>query len=112
MYLKEIFTILNTVLPSKVFYGINIYDNQSNADMPYIVYQEINRRPIGYHDDVPILYEASIQITLVSKRKDLELEKALEKTLLKSKYNYSLISEYFNSDKSINRVYEIKMEDI
>lgn len=76
--------------------------------MPYIVYQEINSRAIGYHDDEPIFYASSIQITLVTKRKTPTLEKQLESTLLTNKINYSLTSEFLNSDRSVNRVYEIK----
>ena len=111
MKLEEIRKILLKVLPNKVFYATNVYDNESNVEMPYIVYQEINKRAIGFNDDKPIYYEANIQITLVSKIKCLSLEETLEKTLLNHGLTYSLLSEFFNSDKSINRVYEIKKED-
>lgn len=111
MKLEEIYSILNKVLPNKVFYGTNVYDNEDNATMPYMVYQEINKRPIGYADNIPLPYISTIQITLVTKRKDTSLEKSLETNLLNNKLNYSLISEFFNSDKSVNRVYEIKMEE-
>lgn len=109
MKLDELFTLLNSVLPNKVFYGSNIYDNGDNSSMPFIVYEEINKRPIGYHDDSPIIYERTIQITLVSKRKSVVLENALEKNMTNTHLNYSLISEFFNEDRSINRVYEIKL---
>lgn len=108
MTLEGLYSILNTVLKDKVFYGVNVYDNEKNAEMPYIVYQEINSRPIGYHDDKPIFYASSIQITLVTKRKTPAIEKVLEKTLLENKLNYSLTSEFINADRSVNRVYEIK----
>lgn len=111
MKLEDIYIILNRILPSKVFYGTNVYDNEDNASMPYIVYQEISKRPIGYADNSPLPYSSTIQITLVTKRKDTSLEKSLESNLLNNKLNYSLISEFFNSDKSVNRVYEIKMEE-
>lgn len=107
MTLEEIYSILDTVLPNKVFYGSNIYDNDDNASMPYIVYQEISKRAIGYHDDKPILFTTSIQITLVTKNKNPELEKMLEQTLLNNNINYSLTTEFHNSDRSVNRVYEI-----
>lgn len=112
MEIKKLYSLLNKVLPNKVFYGSNIYDNEDYASMPYIVYQEVNKRPIGYHDNIPIYYGSTIQITLVCKSKSLELEKNLEKTLLDNEFNYSLLSEFFNTDKSVNRVYEIKMEDL
>lgn len=111
MELKDIFSILNSVLDNKVFYSSNIYDNGDNASMPYIVYQEISKRPIGFMDDLPILYKSNIQITLVTKKKDLKLEKKLEDALKKNKISYSMISESHNQDKSINRVYEIQMEE-
>lgn len=112
MKLDNIYSILTSILKDKVFYGMNIYDNEDNAKMPYIVYQEISKRPIGYHDDEPILFSSNIQITLVTKKKNLTLEKRLEETLLNNNINYSMISEFLNSDKSVNRVYEIKiMED-
>lgn len=109
--LEELYSILNSVLESKVFYGINVYDNEDNARMPYIVYQEISKRPIGYHDDFPIKYQRTIQITLVTKRKDTLLEGKLEKILLKRGIFFSVLTENINSDKSVNRIYEIKMEE-
>lgn len=89
MKLEDVFTTLNKVLPKKVFYGTNIYDNDDNAKMPYIVYQEISKRPIGFADNVPLCYSSTIQITLVTKRKDTSLEKSLETTLLNNNYSYS-----------------------
>ena len=112
MNLETIYSILNTVLKDKVFYSVNAYDNEDNASMPYIVYQEISKKPGGYHDNVPIFYVSEVQITLVTKKKDLALEANLEKALLKNGLSFSLLAETHNSDKSINRVYEIKMEDI
>ena len=110
--LEELFQILNGILPNKVFYGTNEYDNGDNASMPYIVYEEIGKRPIGYHDDLPINYSSTIQITLVTAKKDLNLEHSLESSLLENELVFQVVSEYKNSDKSINRIYEIKMEDI
>ena len=111
MKLEELKSILDKVLKDKVFYGINAYDNDDNASMPYIVFQEVSKRPIGYADNKCLPFVLNIQITLVTKIKSPSLEQALEKTLLDNGLNYSLISEFFNSDKSINRVYEIKLEE-
>ena len=111
MNLEDLYSILNEVLPNKVSYGINVYDDETNVDMPYIVYQEVSKFPIGYHDDIPILYKRTIQITLVTKVKSPELEKRLEDSLLNNELTYEMISEFQNSDRSLNRVYEIKMED-
>lgn len=112
MTLEEVCALLKKVLPNKVFYGTNSYDNEDNAKMPFIVYQEVNKRPPLMADDKPVFYESNIQITLVTKKKSPSLERTLEKTLLDNEITYSLLSEFFNSDKSVNRVYEIKMEDI
>ncbi len=111
MTLDDLFSILNTVLPNKVFYGVNTYDNDDNAEMPYIVYQEISKRPIGYIDDKPIYYRSNIQITLVTKTKSRELENTLETLLLTNDLVYQVISEFKNNDKSLNRIYEITMEE-
>lgn len=112
MTLEELYQIINPVIPNKVFYGTNVYDNEDNASLPYIVYQEVSKRAKGYIDDVPIAYELTIQITLVTKKKDLIYEKKLENALLSNCLNYRLISEFTNEDKSVNRVYEIIMEEI
>lgn len=111
MKLEDIYIILNKVIPNKVFYGTNVYDNQDNASMPYMIYQEISKRPIGYADNKALPYLSNVQITLVTKKKDILLERKLEKILLNNNLTYSLLSEFFNSDKSVNRVYEIKMEE-
>lgn len=111
MNLETLYSYLSKVLEGKIFYGTNVYDNEDNASMPYIVYQEVSRRPIGYSDDKVIYRRTNVQITLVTKIKDLALEKKLEKALTDNNINYSMINESHNSDKSINRVYEIKMEE-
>lgn len=112
MTLEKLCALLKKALPDKVFYGTNVYDNEDNAEMPFIVYQEVNKRPPVSADDKPLYYESSVQITLVTKKKSPALERTLEKTLLDNGLTYSLLSEFFNSDKSVNRVYEIKMEDL
>lgn len=112
MKLDKLFSILNKVIPDKVFYGSNVYDNEDNSTMPFIVYQEVTKRPSGFSDNVPIWYRSSVQITLVTKKKDLVLEQLLEKTMLDNALAFSLLSEFRNDDKSLNRVYEITMEEI
>ena len=108
--LKKLRQVLLTVLPT-VIYAKNDYDNEQNAEPPFIVYQEISKRPPQFGDDKPIYYLRTIQITLLTKKKDEALEEKLEKALLKNDYIFSLTSEYANSDHSINRVYEIRLED-
>jgi hypothetical protein len=111
MELRQLYSMLDSVLPGKVSYGTNIYDNGENASMPYIVYQEISKRPTGYMDDSPISYRKTVQVTLVTKNKDPELEKRLEQAFINDGMNYSMTNESRNSDRSVSRVYEIKLED-
>lgn len=108
--LKKLRQVLLTVLPT-VIYAKYDYDNEQNAEPPFIVYQEISKRPPQFGDDKPIYYLRTIQITLLTKKKDEALEEKLEKALLKNDYIFSLTSEYANSDHSIYRVYEIRLED-
>jgi hypothetical protein len=112
MVLTELYSILDSVLEGKVFYGSNVYDNDDNATMPFIVYQEISKRPSGFADNHVRWYRSSVQITLVTKAKDIALEEKLEKTLLGKDLAFSLLSESRNADKSMSRVYEIYMEEI
>ncbi len=108
--LKKLRQVLLTVLPTVIYAHID-YDNEQNADPPFIVYQEISKRPPSFGDDKPIYYVRTIQITLLTKKKDEALEEKLEKALLKNDYIFSLLNEFKNSDGSINRVYEIRLED-
>ncbi len=108
--LKKLRQVLLTVLPTVIYAHLD-YDNEQNAEPPFIVYQEISKRPPQFGDDRPIYYERTIQITLITKKKDEALEEQLEKALLDHDYIFSLTSEFANSDHSINRVYEIRLED-
>ena len=108
--LKKLRQVLLTVLPTVIYAHLDS-DNEQNADPPFIVYQEISKRPPSFGDDKPIYYLRTIQITLVTKKKDETLEEKLERALLKNDYIFSLTSEFKNSDGSINRVYETRLED-
>ena len=108
--LKKLRRVLLTVLPTVIYAHID-YDNEQNAETPFIIYQELSKRPPSFGDDKPLYYLRTIQITLCTKKKDEALEDRLEKALLDNDYIFSLTSEYKNSDGSINRVYEIRLED-
>lgn len=108
--LKKLRQVLLTVLPTVIYAHID-YDNEQKADPPLIVYQEISKRPQNFRDDKPGFYQRTIQITLITKKKDESLEEKLEKALLQNDYIFSLTTEFKNSDGSINRVYEIRLED-
>lgn len=110
--LENIFNLLNSVLPKKVFYGTNQADNGDNATKPYIIYQEISKRNTEFADDKSLIKIITIQINLVTNAKDLNLEKKLEDELELSGLNFEMISELSNDDSSVNRVYEIKKEVI
>ena len=108
--LTKLRAVLLMVLPTVIYAHLD-YDNEQNADPPFIVYQEIGKRPPQFGDDKPIYYLRTIQITLVTKKKDVVLEEKLENVLLDHDYVFSLTSEYRNSDGSIYRVYEIRLEE-
>ena len=87
------------------------YHDGKEVKPPFIVYQEMNKKPDVFGDDYPDLYILNVQITLVSKEKDVLLENTLEQALLGNDLVFTLLSEYRNEDKSLSRVYEIKMEE-
>lgn len=102
--------ILLTVLPTVIYAHVDP-DYDENQSPPFIVYQEVSKRPPTFSDDKPVYYERTIQITLITKKKDVAIEENLERVLLENDYAFSLTTEYKNSDGSIYRVYEIKMEE-
>ena len=109
--LEKVYQLSNGVLPSKVSYGTNIIDAVAIDVLPFIVYQEISDRVTTYADNVSVLRIVTIQITLVTEKKDPLLEKELEEALYLNGFNYQMITEYLNDDNSVNRVYEIKTEE-
>lgn len=111
-HLTQIYHLLQTVLPNKVTYGTNIVDGIELDVYPFIVYQEISNRAISYADDRPTVRIITYQITLVTKEKNPDLEAQLEAALCDSEFNYQMTTEYVNEDNSVNRVYEIKLEEI
>lgn len=103
-------TLLKVV--NKVFYATNEYDNEDNAEPPFIVYQETSKRASLFAEDKPVFYTSVVQITLVTKQKNVALEKLLTATLTKAGYTPQNLSEYRNEDGSINKVYEVRLEEI
>ena len=111
MYLEKLRKTLLSVVP-KVFYATNEYDNEDNAEPPFIVFQEISKRASVFAEDKPVFYMSTIQITLVTKKKDPALETKLKTTLLKNGYTPQNLSEFRNEDGSINKIYEVRLEEI
>ena len=109
--LEKIYQLLNGVLPGKVSYGTNIVDALEIDVIPFIVYQEISDRATTYADNVSVFRIVTIQITLVTEKKDPLLESRFEEALYLAGFNYQMITEYLNDDNSVNRVYEIKTEE-
>jgi len=105
--LENLYQVLESVLPGQVFYGTKSSVNQ-NTD--YIIYQEISNRGTMYADDKAQAREATIQINLITEKKNLELEERFELYLYLSNYEFQMLSEFVNEDGSTNRVYEIKLE--
>jgi len=108
--LEKLRVCLLTVV-SSVTYGTNEYDNDNTGKVPFIVYQVINKRAPVHVDDKPSYFETLVQISLVTKNKELSKESSLENALLTNGYNFVVSSEYLNSDKSICRVYEVRLEE-
>jgi hypothetical protein len=110
--LTQIYSLLQSVLPNKVTYGTNIVDAVELDVYPFIVYQEISNRATTYADNRPSVRIITYQITLVTEQKDPAREAQLEEVLENAGYNYQMVTEYVNEDNSVNRVYEIKLEEI
>lgn len=108
--LEKLRTCLLTVV-STVTYGTNEYDNENTGKVPFIAYQVISKRAPVHVDDEPSYFESLVQISLVTKNKSLSLESSLENALLANGYNFAVSTEYQNSDKSICRVYEVRLEE-
>lgn len=111
-HLEKIFTILNTVLPDRVTYGTNIVDASTLDVYPFIVYQEISNRSAVVADDRTFVRVITYQITLVTEKKTPILEDTLEQALRAQGYVYEMTTEYVNEDNSVNRIYEIRQEEI
>lgn len=107
--LRELYQVLSTVIPGQVTYGTKQIINGSSVKN-YIVYQELNNRGTIYADDVVLMKTTTIQINLITEKKNLDLEERFEAALYLASFDYQLVSEFQNDDFSINRVYEIKME--
>ncbi len=103
-----IYQILNTVLPDKVFYALSI---EEKITLPIIIYQELNKRNVLFSDDHYLLKVSTIQITLITDNKNVELEKTLENRFKDNDIEYNLISEYYIKKSGLYRIYEIKMEE-
>lgn len=107
--LKHLYELLDDILPRSVSYSKEI--KHKTLKLPFIVYTETNKKPLSFVDNKPILYIKTLQITLITVNKDTKLEQKLEKSLIGSGFYFTLLTEYMNDDHSINRVYEIKMEE-
>ena len=108
--LELLYQILNEITIGKVYYGINSSGDENYSLMPFIVYQEISKRGITYADDMAQIRISTIQVTLVTEKKDPLIEAKLEDAFISNGLEYQMLTEYLNSDNSINRVYEVRME--
>ena len=109
--LEQIYQILSGVLPGKVTYGTNVVNDDQSDVLPFIVYQEISKRAVTYADNAAAIRIATFQINLVTTDKNPTLEALLEEALYLNGLEFQMITEYMNDDGSVNRVYEIKMEE-
>lgn len=106
--LEFVYQILNEVLPNNVFYALSI---KENIQLPIIVYQELKKRSKTYADDSYLLKESTMQMTLITKDKNINLEKSLENKLTEYDIEYQMINEFYLTDSGLYRIYEIKMEE-
>lgn len=109
-HLERLYLILKEVPDCEPYYGTNAAHAAGSNPKPFIVYQEISRRTPVFADNHALYAVANIQVTLVSNKKDLVLEKALEKTLTTHELTFALTTEFVSPDASVTRVYEVKME--
>lgn len=112
IFLEQLFQALDGVMQNRVTYGTNIVGAEDRHVYPFIVYQEIGDRVQTYADNKPAVRIRTFQITLVTESKDPIIEENLETSLYQLGFNYQMITEYVNDDNSVNRVYEIKQEEI
>ena len=54
-------TLLKVV--NNVFYATNEYDNEDNAEPPFIVFQETSKGHHSFAEDKPVFYECSSNYT-------------------------------------------------
>lgn len=106
--LINLYNQLLEIFPNKVFYTHYV---TSQVKMPYLIYQELNKKSSVYADDFYLYKTSTVQITLVMDKKDLQIEKQLEDGLTLKGVEYQMISEYLGPDKTLHRIYEIKMEE-
>lgn len=107
--LTNLYQYLSLLFPNQVFYAHYI---TSQVKMPYLIYQELSKRPSLYADDFFVYQTRTIQLTLVMDKKDLTIEDRLEQGLNEQGIVYQMISEFLGPDKTLHRIYEIKMEEI
>lgn len=106
--LEYLYTILKDVIPDNVHYIVNVTDKVA---YPAIIYYELSSKSAVYADDEPIYKRRVIQITLITKTKQIRLERKLEKKLDQNDIDYYMIHEYLVKGEGLHRVYEIKMEE-
>ena len=91
--LKKLRQVLLTVLPTVIYAHLD-FDNEQNAEPPFIIYQEISKRPPSYGDDKPVYYLRTIQITLLTKKQAEEQDKILTDNINKLFEGKTFTSDY------------------
>ncbi|MCL2521256.1 MAG: hypothetical protein FWE36_00175 [Erysipelotrichales bacterium] len=99
--------ILGTVTKN-VYHLNNLYDNVSNSYLPFIVWQETNKRGINA-DNHNYINVTTYQITLVTKLEEIKLQNKLEGKLREHEVPYQMISSFTVDDYILHRVYHISM---
>ncbi len=107
-YLEFIYQILNEVLLDKVYYALSI---EEKIKLPIIIYQELSKRNVIFSDDQHLLKVSTIQITLITKDKNINLERTLENKFKQYDLEFNMVNEFYLKDSGLYRIYEIKMEE-
>lgn len=111
MTIEKLYEHLSSLVDGRAFYGSATYNENEKAITPYIVYFEVSKRASNFSDNKPNYYTSVYQITLVTSKKDVQLEKSVEASFLKEGLTFQLLTEYRSDEGEIFRAYEIKMEE-
>ncbi len=101
---KDIYDLLKTL---NIPVAYDHFDSNKNVTPPFIAYREIS--PDTFKADGITYYRPyEFEIELVTEKKDVELEKAIEELLTNNKIPYDVENEVWDEDERIyHNFYEI-----
>ena len=101
---KDIYDLLKTL---NIPVAYDHFDSNKNVNPPFVAYREIS--PETFKADGITYYRPyEFEIELVTEKKDVELEKAIEELLTNNKIPYDVENEVWDEDERIyHNFYEI-----